>query len=102
MHSSMSTSDGRRVNPYVGPAPFETGRPLYGRAHETDALLSLLAAQPVVLLHSPSGAGKTSLIQAALVPRLRKLGFAGISIARVGRNGLAPTPAFSRPVNRYV
>ena len=58
-------------NPYVGPVPFLEGQKLYGRINETDALYNLLISKRIVLLFSPSGAGKTSLIQSALVPRLR-------------------------------
>jgi hypothetical protein len=56
---------------YVGPRPFRTGETLYCRDRETSELVSLLVSQRLVLLHSPSGAGKTSLIQANLVPAVR-------------------------------
>ena len=56
---------------YVGPRAFQTGETLYCRDRETEELVSLLISQRVVLLHSPSGAGKTSLIQANLVPALQ-------------------------------
>ena len=48
-------------NPYVGPRSFETGEKLYGRDHELRTLMALLIAERIVLMHSPSGAGKTSL-----------------------------------------
>ena len=64
-----------RLNPYVGPRAFRTGETLYGRDREVDELLDLLIAERIVLLYSPSGAGKTSLVQAALVPRLREEDF---------------------------
>ena len=60
----------KSTNPYVGPRSFETGDALYGRDREVGQLASLLIAERIVLLHSPSGAGKTSLIQAGLLPRL--------------------------------
>ena len=53
-----------RPNPYVGPRSFQTGQKLYGRDRELRELASLLIAERIVLLHSPSGAGKSSLIQA--------------------------------------
>jgi WD40 repeat protein len=59
-------------NPYVGPRPFETGEHLPGREREITELYYLLSAERIVLLHSPSGAGKSSLIQAGLIPRLRE------------------------------
>ncbi len=59
-------------NPYVGPRPFETGEFLHGRDNEINDLYYRLSAQRIVLLHSPSGAGKSSLVQAGLIPRLRE------------------------------
>jgi hypothetical protein len=58
-------------NVYVGPRPFRTGEALYCRDRETDELAGLLLSQRLVLLHSPSGAGKTSLINAKLVPAMQ-------------------------------
>src|SRR5215216_1624696 len=60
----------RQRSPYVGPRPFRRGEKLYGREREAVKLTDLLIAGRVVLLHSPPGAGKTSLIEAELVPRL--------------------------------
>jgi WD40 repeat protein len=73
------------LNPYVGPRAFQPGETLYGRDHEVLELLDLLLAERIVLLNSPSGAGKTSLIQAALIPRLREEGFQVLHIIRVKR-----------------
>jgi WD40 repeat protein len=64
-----------RPNPYVGPRAFRIGEILYGRDRELRQLLDLLVAERIVLLHSPSGAGKTSLIQAGLIPSLISQGF---------------------------
>ena len=70
-------------NPYVGPRSFQTGETLYGRDYELRQLLDLLIAERIVLLHSPSGAGKSSLIQAGLVPRLLEEGFRVLPPVRV-------------------
>ena len=56
---------------YVGPRPFRTGETLYCRDREADELAGLLISQRLVLVHSPSGAGKTSLIHAKVVPALQ-------------------------------
>jgi WD40 repeat protein len=64
-------ASGPPTNPYVGPVPFREGQKLYGREKETEELVDLLVSKRIVLLIAPSGAGKTSLIQAALIPRLR-------------------------------
>src|SRR5205823_6655437 len=57
-------------NPYVGPQPLRQGDPIHGREREIAALRHLLLAERIVLLYSPSGAGKSSLIQAGLIPAL--------------------------------
>ena len=60
---------------FVGPRPLETGEKLYGRDHEVAELSGLMICERVVLLHAPSGAGKTSLIQAGLIPVMEEEGF---------------------------
>ncbi len=60
----------RTDTPYVGPRAFVPGEILYGRDPDARALLDLLIANRIVVLYSPSGAGKTSLLQAKLVPTL--------------------------------
>lgn len=87
-----------RPNPYPGPRAFERGEKLYGRARETAELLDLFIAERIVLLSSPSGAGKTSLVQAALVPELEREGF---RVLPVMRPGLPPDSA-AAGANRYV
>lgn len=62
------------TNPYVGPRPFKTGETLYGRDGEVHDLSNLLIAGRIVLLYSPSGAGKSSLVQAGLIPGLLERG----------------------------
>jgi hypothetical protein len=78
-----------KPNPYVGPRAFRHGDPLYGREREVLELTDLLIAERIVLLHAPSGAGKTSLIQAAVVPALEKEGFRVSGHLRV--NAVPPT-----------
>ncbi|MDQ3701015.1 MAG: hypothetical protein M3442_08870, partial [Chloroflexota bacterium] len=77
-------------NPFVGPRPFEAGEPFFGRERETRELLDLLIAERLVLLYSPSGAGKTSLLRAALVPALRREGFWVLPPIRLGHVPPAP------------
>ena len=58
-------------NPFVGPRPIQPGEALYGRAAEIRELYNRLQARRIVVLHSPSGAGKSSLVQAGLIPKLQ-------------------------------
>jgi tetratricopeptide (TPR) repeat protein len=78
--------------PYVGPRPFERedaeqGR-FFGRDREASDLLSRVIAHPAVLFYSQSGAGKTSLLNAKLIPMLEAEGFETLKPARV--RGLRP------------
>ncbi len=56
----------------MGPRAFEESERelFFGRDLETRQLAALVIAQRVVVLYSPSGAGKTSLLQAGLIPLL--------------------------------
>ena len=71
--------------PYVGPRSFEEkdGGRFFGRDREADDLVSLTFAHAAVLLYSQSGAGKTSLLQARLLPRLQQEGFEILPTVRV-------------------
>ena len=90
-----------RPNPYVGPYPFEEGQELYGRDQERRNLLDLLIAERVVVLYSPSGAGKTSLIQAALIPDLVEENFDVLPPVRVSAD-LPGELSGAAGTNRYV
>jgi len=83
-------------NPYVGPRSIAYGEPLYGRDRELAQLHDTLVAERVVLLYSPSGAGKSSLLEAGLRPLLEDRRFTVLPTIRVGHE---PEAASS---NRYV
>jgi WD40 repeat protein len=91
----MSDSATRGGNPYVGPEAYPVGHQFFfGRDRERRELASILRAERVVFLHAPSGAGKSSLINAGLIPALR----GDFDILPVSRLGLPP----SKPeLNRY-
>ncbi len=74
----------QRVNPYVGPRPFLPGEELFGRDREKRDLFDQLLAERIVLLHSPSGAGKSSLVNAGLIPLLKAEGLTILPVVRVG------------------
>ena len=57
-------------NPFVGPRPLAKTNPIFGRDREITELRHRLISERLVLLHSPSGAGKSSLINAGLIPEL--------------------------------
>jgi hypothetical protein len=98
MNTSSATQVQSKVkNPYAGPRPFRVGERLPNRQDGARELSDLLIADRVVLLHAPSGAGKTSLIQAGVIPILRQYGFRPVGPVRVDK------PTSSAGVrNRYV
>jgi hypothetical protein len=65
MTAAGERGEAKRKNPYVGPRAFRSGEDLPGRDFEIRELTDLLIAERITLLHAPSGAGKTSLNEAA-------------------------------------
>lgn len=97
----MSTATGVRVNPYIGPREFRDDEVhlFFGRTKEVLDLTRLLVAERIVLCHSPSGAGKTSLIRTTLHEQLIKRRFTTLPIIRVSQEMLPGIPATA---NRFV
>ncbi len=58
--------------PFLGPRPFERQHHdrFFGRKRELADLISLVIAHPIVFLYGQSGTGKTSLLNAGLIPKL--------------------------------
>ncbi|HFA49352.1 MAG TPA: hypothetical protein ENJ95_10080, partial [Bacteroidetes bacterium] len=68
---------------YPGVQPFTTGQAnvFFGREHDTSELYRMLRREPLVVLYGKSGLGKSSLINAGIIPECRKTGeFAPITI----------------------
>jgi tetratricopeptide (TPR) repeat protein len=84
------TTESQERNPYIGPRPFEQEDRdfFFGRDCEAGELISLVFAHRALLLYAQSGAGKTSLLNAGLIPLLKEEGFEVLPLARV--RGLIP------------
>lgn len=95
----MSSDSAPRPNPYVGPRPFqrEDGALFFGRASELQQLTSLLVATRLVILHAPSGAGKTSLISASLLEEMERQGFTVPTLVRFGDRTNQPVGGDANP-----
>ena len=98
MSSTVTPRPTLDTNPFVGPRPLRPGEPIFGRDREIRRLTNLLVAERIVLLYSPSGAGKTSLIEAGLLPRLHDRRFQVSPPIRVSLR----TPDAVADVNRYL
>ncbi len=63
-------------NPYLGLRAFDEADTVrfFGRTAMIDALIQLLATQPMATVVGASGCGKSSLVRAGLVPQLRAAG----------------------------
>jgi conflict system STAND superfamily ATPase len=80
-------------NPWPGLAPFSEDQAVYfhGRRKEVEDLFRLVRLNPLTVLYGQSGLGKTSLLQAALFPRLRAAGYLPVLI-RLHYAASAPGP----------
>jgi NACHT domain len=66
----VSSGSAVRTEPYVGPRAFERGESdrFFGRPREAYEVSSLVLANKFFLLYAASGAGKTSLVNAGVLP----------------------------------
>ncbi len=77
------------LKPFIGPRHFtrasEDQSLFFGRDEETDEIVSLILGHKLVLVYAQSGAGKTSIFEAQVAPKLGKeYGFEVLPRARVG------------------
>lgn len=80
--------------PYPGMEPFTEAMSdrFFGREQEIEELLGRLRLQPFLTVIGPSGSGKSSLVFAGLVPKLRQTSFFGTGewLVRSMRPGATP------------
>jgi WD40 repeat protein len=88
-------------NPYKGPLAFEEKDAawFFGRDADAQTLTALTVSERLVLFCAQSGAGKTSLINARLIPELSDLEFNVLPVARV--SGELPSRATPHNVYAY-
>jgi WD40 repeat protein len=88
--------------PYVGPRPFLSTdcQRFFGRDREAIDLKHRVMAHPITLLYAMSGAGKTSLVNARLIPDLESQGCHVLPVARV--RGSSSTLDHGETGNIYV
>src|ERR671925_435873 len=86
-HVLNSEDDDDGQQPYIGPRAFrrvEADRLRFsGRDTEIDEIVALITSHRIVLIYAHSGAGKTSIINAGVIPSLAKDGFEVLPVARV-------------------
>ncbi len=74
-------------NPFVGPQSIGVDMRIHGRTREIRELRDRVIADRIVLMYSPSGAGKTSLLNAGLRPELERRGFTMLPAPVEDRSG---------------
>ena len=76
------------ANPYRGLEVFtaDHAEVFFGRDRDIELLTARVTARPVVVVVGPSGVGKSSLVQAGLVPRLRESGSWSVVTVCPGQN----------------
>src|SRR5205809_4209293 len=81
-------------HPWLGLASFteETRSYFYGREEEVAELARRVQRKALTLLFGQSGLGKTSILRAGIVPRLRPMGYCPVYV-RVDYSRESPPPA---------
>ena len=81
-------------NPWLGLASFteETRAYFYGREQEVAELARRVQRKTLTLLFGKSGLGKTSILGAGIVPKLRALGYCPVYL-RIDYSPEAPSPS---------
>ncbi|HSK04618.1 MAG TPA: ATP-binding protein [Kofleriaceae bacterium] len=92
-------------SPYLGSRSFERTAEdrarFFGRDREIEELVGLVLSHSVVLVYAASGAGKTSLLNAGVIPALEARGFEVLPRGRVGVT-LPPDAVLDEGTNPYV
>lgn len=97
------TEDGDAEPPYRGLARFEPADAdlFFGRDQLTDHLFELTSSRRFTAVFGPSGSGKSSLLRAGLIPRLRNPDTAGPRAAALRVLTPASTPCVPTPSALY-
>lgn len=70
----LNTLEELKSGPYVGPSPFESKDRdfFFGRDREIIEIISLILSNPLTLVYSQSGVGKTSLFNTKIIYELEE------------------------------
>ena len=85
--------------PFVGPRPLEPEDRIFGRDDEAAEIVDLLIAERALLIFATSGAGKTSLVNAAIVPQMEAEGFLVLPTIRLAVQRDVPATSGNRFVD---
>ena len=87
-----AVGNGAASGPYVGLRSYRTGESnlFFGRARESLEIARLWRAKKLTLLYGSSGVGKTSLLEAGIIPELDKSRFDVLPVGRIRASPLYP------------
>lgn len=96
MSGGPATAPRTSTNPFPGPVAYTAAESavFYGRKPQVNQLTSLVVSSAIVLVHAPSGQGKSSLIDAGLLPKLQAR---GVHLMPAVRLGQTEAPGEPRP-----
>src|SRR5690242_6722158 len=100
---SMSGTSVDAEQPWLGLACFteETQQYFFGRDEEVAELARRVQRKLLTLLFGQSGLGKTSILRAGIVPRLRPLGFCPVYVRiDYSANAAAPSEQIKQAIFR--
>jgi len=84
---TYSKSEYDQSEPYIGPRPFRRNGQdqlrFFGRDAESDEIVALIISNRNILIYAQSGAGKTSILNARVIPSLEHYGFEVLPVTRV-------------------
>lgn len=94
---TSGVNQGPADGPYVGLRPFrrDDSAKFFGRLRESHEVSDLWQANRLTILYGPSGVGKTSLLQAGVLPLLDPTKADILPIGRVSHGSAFPTAALS-------
>jgi len=98
-----------RESPFQGPRSFSKDDRdwFFGRDEEADEILSHVLGHKCVLIYAKSGAGKSSLLNAKIIPELEDKGLRVLPVARIGssftsKSLSSPNPYMSNALEEII
>lgn len=92
-----------KISRYPGIRSFERAEQalFFGRSRELAALFDAVKVKPLTVLFAKSGIGKTSLLNAGLLPMLEQNGFFPVSV-RLQDTGISPVETLKKVLQPYL
>ncbi|MDF2736281.1 MAG: repeat-containing protein [Nitrososphaeraceae archaeon] len=104
--NSSKNIDIQSLEPYIGPRSFNRNlkdqKRFFGRDYETEEIVSLISSHKLVLIYAQSGAGKTSIFNAQVIPTLEEAGFEVLPVIRLKSSNIIPNLDKNDIKNTYI